>query len=344
MSIKIGSMFAGIGGFDLGFQNNGFEVSWAIEWDKKCQSILKRHFSHSDIKGDISEVKSSDLKNVDIITFGSPCQDLSHAGRREGLDGSRSKMFFEAIRIIGDLNPSIAIWENVTGALSSNNGNDFSAVLNKLSFNKKRKVAYRVLDSKYFGVAQRRRRLFAVSCAEDIDPRKILQFENMKEKELLHDCSSMENSSCFSIQDVRSIDKMQNGKGWSSENISYTLDTKATQGIAMLTYGFKPGQSSAARTDGANLEVCPTLEAGGGGNNKPAIASFGGGECIARRITPEEAEALQGFPSGWTEFGLKDNGSHVKMSNMDRFKQLGNAVTVNVASWIASNVKKAYSN
>lgn len=342
--LTFGSIFAGIGGFDLAFYRAGFCGKWAIEWDKKCQNILRSKFPECKLHGDVSEVDPSSLHKVSVITFGSPCQDLSHAGKRIGLMGSRSKMFFEAMRIINNINPLVSIWENVTGSLSSNNGNDFLSVIRNMSDNGNRNIAYRVLDSQYFGVPQRRRRVFVISTHKDIDPRNILCMRDIHAEYVdeHRECSD----GVFSIQDVRPIDKMQNGRGWSGEDIAYTVDTKATQGVALCpyefnsTYGFKPGQSSSARTDGSSVEVCPTLETGGGGNNKPAIASIVNDKFIVRRITPCEAESLQGFPHGWTSEGLDSKGNAVKQSNTTRFNQLGNAVTVNVAEWIAINVKK----
>lgn len=339
LKLTLGSLFAGVGGFDLGFEANGFKTSWMIEWDKNCQYILRRHFPESKLMGDVKEVFAKDLSYVDVATFGSPCQDLSHAGKRSGISGSRSSMFFEAMRILKDICPKVIIWENVTGSLTSNNGNDFARVIENLAQDN-RKVAYRVLDSQYFGVPQRRKRVFVVSCVAGIDPRKILEI-NTEDAKLIHPDV---NKDIFSIQDVRSIDKKQNGKGWSDANVSYTLDTKATQGIAVnflkTSIGFKPGQSSAARTDGSMLEICPTLETCGGGNNRPAIAIAEETSCVVRRITPIESERLQGFPDEWTQFGIDERGIIVKMSNGSRFSQMGNAVTVNVAKWIAKNVKK----
>lgn len=341
--LTLGSLFAGIGGFDYGFSMADFSGKWAVEWDEKCQSILRRHFPECDIHGDITSVQSNKLSPVDVITFGSPCQDLSHAGKRVGITGSRSRMFFEAIRIIKDLDPKIAIWENVTGSLSSNNGNDFLCVIKHMSMNGSRNVAYRVLDSQYFGVPQRRRRVFVVSAQKEFDCKKILSIDSDYESDYFYDHKFDHDSPIFSIQDVRAIDKKQNGKGWSRANVAYTIDTKATQGVAVgniISYGFKPGQSSSARTDGSSIEVCPTLETSGGGNNKPAVATIRDSGCIVRRIAPSEAERLQGFPDDWTKFGIDKKGNIVMQNNTARFNQLGNAVTVNVAKWIANNVKE----
>jgi DNA (cytosine-5)-methyltransferase 1 len=300
---KLGSLFSGIGGFDVAFKRAGFSIPWMSEVDIKCQNILRKHFPESKIFGDIKLIKTSDLSPVDVVTFGSPCQDLSHAGKRLGISGSRSSLFFEAIRIINDINPNVIIWENVTGALTSNNGNDFLHVINKLSQNG-RNVSYRVLDSKYFGVPQRRRRVFVVSCIDGIDSKKILKID----QDMNNSCiSSNLSNDFFSIQDIRPIIKKQNGKGWSDENISYTLDTKSTQGFAYY--------------DNSTTDI-------------------GKLRAIVRKITPTEAERLQGFPDGWTLEGRDEKNCSSINPFASRMSQLGNAVTVNVAEWIAKNAKE----
>ena len=172
--MKVGSMFAGIGGFDLGFERAGFEIAWCIEWDKAAQSILRRHFPKAKIYGDISQLDGSELEQVDVVCGGFPCQDLSVAGKRAGLAGARSGLFYDAMRIVKRLNPSVLILENVPGLLSSNHGLDFATVLREVGQGWDcAEVGWRVLDSQYFGVAQRRRRVFVVAgsrigCAESI--------------------------------------------------------------------------------------------------------------------------------------------------------------------------------
>jgi DNA (cytosine-5)-methyltransferase 1 len=169
--ITFGSMFAGIGGFDRGFESAGWECAWQIEWDKHCQNLLSHHWPNTDKYFDVCDVNGGDIKPVDVISFGSPCQDLSVAGKRAGLDGQRSSMFFEATRIIkemrnatGNLYPRIAIWENVPGALTSNQGNDFGAVLDEMANIGALAIEWHVLDAQWFGIPQRRRRVFLVAC------------------------------------------------------------------------------------------------------------------------------------------------------------------------------------
>lgn len=169
MSVTFVSLFSGVGGFDLGLEAAGWECVAQVEWDKQCQAVLARHWPDVPRWGDVSTVNGADLPAADVIAFGSPCQDLSVAGKRAGLDGDRSGLFFEAIRIINEMReatdgryPTWVIWENVGGALSSADGRDFGAVLDALAELGAVDIAWRVLDARFFGVPQRRRRVFVV--------------------------------------------------------------------------------------------------------------------------------------------------------------------------------------
>lgn len=159
--LTVGSLFAGIGGFDLGFERAGFRVLWQVEREPFCQKVLARRFSDVPVYDDVRTVGAHNLTPVDVIVGGFPCQDVSVAGRREGLEGERSGLFYEAARIISELKPTVVVIENVPGLLSSHGGRDFHAVLSSLAERGFRR-AYRILDSRYFGVAQRRRRVFIV--------------------------------------------------------------------------------------------------------------------------------------------------------------------------------------
>lgn len=162
---SVGSLFSGAGGFDLGFEAAGYDVAWQVEIDKDAVSVLERHWPDVPRWRDVSEVDPADLAPVDVVIFGSPCQDFSVAGKRAGLDGARSGLFGEAIRIISGLRPTPAfcLWENVPGALSSAGGRDFGAVLDALADIGALDIAWRVLDARHFGVPQRRRRVFLVA-------------------------------------------------------------------------------------------------------------------------------------------------------------------------------------
>jgi DNA (cytosine-5)-methyltransferase 1 len=171
MTLTFGSLFAGVGGFDMGFEQAGWDCRFQVEWDKNCQQILNKHWPDVPKWLDVSNVNGAEIPPVDCIIFGSPCQDLSVAGKRAGLEGERSGLFHEAVRIIKEMRdatngtfPRWTVWENVAGALSSNNGRDFGTVINEMAKAGAHLQEYAVLDAQYFSVPQRRVRVFLVSC------------------------------------------------------------------------------------------------------------------------------------------------------------------------------------
>jgi len=154
----------------MGFDRAGYDCRFQVEWDKHCQSILRKHWPEVPKWGDVSTVSGTELPPVDVLIFGSPCQDLSVAGKRAGLDGARSGLFHEAMRIIKEMRdatedsfPRVVVWENVVGALSSNGGADFGTVLDQMAEAGAMVVEWAVLDAQHFGVPQRRRRVFVVA-------------------------------------------------------------------------------------------------------------------------------------------------------------------------------------
>lgn len=172
--MKLGSLFSGIGGFDAGFYEAGFDITWMVEKEPFCQAVLKTHFPGVKLFSDVKEVGKHNLEPVDVIAGGFPCQDLSVAGKRAGLEGSRSGLFWEVIRITRELRPRYLVLENVPGLFSSNGGLDFATVLRELGrIGIFQSIAWTVLDSRFFRVAQRRRRVFivcglAIGSAEEI--------------------------------------------------------------------------------------------------------------------------------------------------------------------------------
>lgn len=196
----MGSLFDGSGGFPLGGLLNGIEPIWASEVEPFCIRVTSKRIPAMKHYGDVSQLRGDELEPVDIITFGSPCQDLSIAGRRAGLeDGERSNLFYQAIRIIKEMRqvsgkPRYAVWENVPGAFTSNQGEDFRSVLEAFCEVKSNdhvprpskwgtsgyimaddySIAWRVLDAQYWGVPQRRRRIFLVADFDGRSAGKIL--------------------------------------------------------------------------------------------------------------------------------------------------------------------------
>ena len=262
--MKFGSLFTGVGGFDLGFEQAGMKCEWQVEFDKNCQNILRKHWSETELFDDVRTVGKHNLKSVDVICGGFPCQDVSIAGKRAGLAGERSGLWSEFARIIDELEPNWVVIENVPGLLSSNRGRDFATVIRWLA-ERGYGVAWRILDSQYFGVAQRRRRVFIVG-----------SFGSGSASEIL-----------FERENAQKNDEME-----------------------------QPGTT-----------VVGSLRARGDGELHAGAKLIEVDEKI-RFITPTECERLQGFPDGWTD-GQAD--SH-------RYKQMGNAVTVNVAEWIGKRI------
>jgi len=163
------SLFAGVGGFDLALERAGVKVVASVEIDNKAQDVLRKHFPNSTIFGDITEVTGEQLFAAGfnsiggIITGGFPCQDLSVAGKRAGLEGKRSGLFWEICRLLDETRAQTFILENVPGLLSSNNGRDMAVVVEAL-VERGYRIGWRVCDAQYFGVPQRRRRVFIVGC------------------------------------------------------------------------------------------------------------------------------------------------------------------------------------
>lgn len=188
--LTLGSLFDGSGGFPLGGILTGITPIWASEVEPFPIRVTTRRFPNMKHLGDVSKIKGNEIEPVDIITFGSPCQDMSIAGKRAGLSGSRSNLFYEAIRIIKEMReethgekPRYIVWENVPGAFSSNKGEDFFSVLKEICGIKGHKIdearpkkwqnaglimagdfslSWRVFDAQYWGVPQRRRRIYLV--------------------------------------------------------------------------------------------------------------------------------------------------------------------------------------
>lgn len=183
-------LFTGIGGFSLAAEGL-FNVVVHVEKDRDCQNVIRYHFPDTLLLDDVETADESNLPKADIVTFGSPCQDLSIAGKRGGLAGKRSGLFYEAIRIVRLTGARFAWWENVPGALSSNGGEDFRVVIREMLGsdvpmpksgrwatsgmvrNGTSSVAWRVLDAQFFGVPQRRRRVFVIAdtrgeCAPEV--------------------------------------------------------------------------------------------------------------------------------------------------------------------------------
>jgi len=180
LTLTHGSLFSGVGGFDMGADNAGMISKWQCELASKPRSVLKKHWSNLKQYIDVNDVKGDEIEAVDVISFGSPCQDLSIAGKRKGLEGDRSGLFHQAIRIAKEMQdategqyPRFLIWENVRGALSSNEGKDFEKVIEEMGKLGAVDISWRILNAANFGPPQRRLRIFVIAdlrgnCAREV--------------------------------------------------------------------------------------------------------------------------------------------------------------------------------
>lgn len=163
-----GSLFTGIGGFDVGLDRAGMECAFQVEREPTCNKILETHWPDVPRFTDVKDFHATSIPvRPELICGGFPCQDLSVAGRRAGLAGKRSGLFFEFMRIVSEFAPRWVLIENVPGLLSSNEGRDLLTIVDTLG-EMGYGWAYRILDAQWFGVAQRRRRVFIVGCAGDV--------------------------------------------------------------------------------------------------------------------------------------------------------------------------------
>ena len=155
-------LFSGIGGFHLGFERAGYEVkSYFSEIDKHAVAVYKQQFKDAEYVGSVTDVRGAELPRIDLITFGSPCQDFSLAGKRKGMQGDRSSLVLEAIRLINECRPSVFIWENVKGTFSSNNGADFWAIIQAFANIGGYRLEWQLLNTSWF-LPQNRERIYLV--------------------------------------------------------------------------------------------------------------------------------------------------------------------------------------
>ncbi|MCZ2413554.1 MAG: DNA (cytosine-5-)-methyltransferase [Burkholderiales bacterium] len=167
--MRVGSLFSGVGGFDLGFERAGMGLAWHSEIEPHACAVLRDRWPDVPNLGDVTKIDGATIPPVDVICGGFPCQDLSVAGKRRGFEGERSVLAFEFLRIVREMReatdgaaPTFLVLENVPGLFTSAGGRDFGALLDALGDLRPMDVAWRVLDSRFFGVAQRRRRVFVV--------------------------------------------------------------------------------------------------------------------------------------------------------------------------------------
>ena len=346
-NLKCVSLFSGIGGFDLAMTNLGHEIVGACEIDGPARSIYARHFPKVKLWQDATKLDPKDLPGHDILMGGFPCQAFSVAGKRLGFQECRGTLFYEIIRVVKETRPSIVVLENVMGLLNHDNARTIILIISSLD-EVGYDVEWQVTNSKYH-VPQNRERIFIVGHLRGSGSRKI-----------------------FPITDINGQD---NGKSTDKERVvSHSIDANYFKGpdkhAQRTIIQTEPKLKTVKEDDRDSYRVydpsgiARTLRASQGGlgkmtgvyavaepnfmnkqrngkrikdHNEPSFCldsnpAFIQGVIVnkrLRKLTPTECERLQGFPDGWTE----------AQSDTQRYKQLGNAVTVPMVQVIAERFK-----
>lgn len=296
--IRVASFFAGIGGFDLGFERAGMETVWQCEKKEFCLDILEKHWPNVPRAEDIQGVSADDIPDAEIWAGGFPCQDVSLArmGPRSGLRGKQSGLFYDFAGLIAARRPRVVILENVAALLSSHDGRDFAIILRTLA-HLGYGLAWRVLDSRHFGVPQSRTRIFIVGSLGGAEASAKVLFEP--------ECGDRDSEK------------------------SRPDGTKPVSPFA-LSVG-NPEQGFVKK-----LAHCLYAESARhtGTDWSRNYVSYPEGQV--RRLTPLETERLQGFPDGWT-MPTHDMLNENSLDSA-RYHACGNAVSVPVAEWIGKRV------
>jgi len=380
-------LFSGIGGFHLGFEKAGYKVtSYFSEVDKHAIAVYKHQFKDSTYVGSVTDVRGADLPSIDLITFGSPCQDFSLAGKRAGMEGQRSSLILEAIRLIHECRPRVFVWENVKGTFSSNSGADFWAIIQAFANIGGYRLEWQLLNTSWV-LPQNRERIYLVgySTAPERDWRGVfpvgedggatdeLPRHNPRANTITTRYTGNANGSLIGehqqpAQALRIKTANQQGyqeaeagdavrlyqpesetqRGRVGKGIAHTLETTGQQGVVQPNYNYEAANEIVRSNELKRGEVkaldfynkstsdnSPTLR-------EPHHNSTGlfDGYGI-RRLTPIECERLQGFPDDHTSYGNYD-GEVKPMSNTQRYKQCGNAVTVDIVSLVAERLKPIF--
>ena len=274
--MKIIDLFSGIGGFSLGFQKAGYQFTehYFSEIDKHAIANYKYNFPHAKHIGDITTLHEGDFTDIDIITFGSPCQNFSTAGKREGLAGVKSSLIKYAIALIANIRPSVFVWENVKGAFSSNAGADFWAILQALANIGGYTIEWQLLNTSWL-LPQNRERIYLIG-----------------------------HIARRSIPGVFPIGEVTKDSCKKTRNI---YDYSRT-----ILRGYKNSSSTGSFIRTKNNKI--------------------------RYLTEIECERLQGFPDNFTQYG-DYNGIIKPIAKTQRYKLIGNAVTVDIVELIAKRLK-----
>jgi len=315
--LKICSLFAGVGGIDLAFEQTGsFETIIANEIDAKASETYKLNFNNELIQKDIRDIEPENLPDFDVLLSGFPCTSFSIAGYRKGFEDETSgDLFFETLKVIVEKQPQIVFLENVKNLVSHDKGNTFKVIREALETNGYH-IKYQVLNAKDYGnIPQNRERIYIVGF-KDIEQYK--NFDFPKPINLIQ-----------GITDVIDFSKRVDDSFYYTED-KYKFYNLLKESIVKSDTIYQ-WRRKYVRENKSNVSPTLTANMGTGGHNVPLILSKYG----IRKFTPRECFALQGFPES---FKLPD------LANSHLYKQAGNSVVVPVVNRIAQNIYKSVNN
>jgi len=331
-------LFSGIGGFHKGLINVGFHFDWCgfSEIDKYARQIYQKHFSESEDLGDVRTITVDRLPQIDFITFGFPCQDVSIAGKRGGITASRSCLFFEAMRIIRATRPRYFIFENVKGLFSSNEGRDWLAVLREVA-DSGYDGQWQLLNTRWV-LPQNRERIFFVGHIRGQGRPEIFPIgEGITEvpkkgngKDIAGCLNTKNQSGQAQFDGSTTLIAVNNNRGNLSESdVINNLDRNYHKGMdnygqrTLIQVGTKRGRD----VDGQRIYDENGIYSALKGIGEPNLIQS---QNRIRRLTPLECERLQGFPENWTD----------SVSDSQKYKCLGNSVTVPIIELIGKKLKE----
>ncbi len=305
--MKIGSLFAGIGGIELGFKKAGFKTAWAVEIDEKACITYRANHKHKIINQDLAKVDLNKLSNIDILTAGFPCQAFSVAGYQKGFNDERGNVFFEILRYLEYFKPQIVFLENVKNLFKHDEGKTFATIkkeLQRFGYSLK----YQILNTcEYGNIPQNRERIYIVGF---LDSSKCEVFNFPTKIKLTNKIS----------------DLLQQGVEKDFYYTKHKYYTKLKQDVQSKETLYQ-WRRHYVRENKNNL--CPTLTAnmGTGGHNVPLVL-----DDDIRKLTPRECARFQGFDDSFI--------LPCELSKATLYKQIGNSVSVSVIANIAKEIKK----
>ena len=308
--MRYGSVCSGIEAATSAWHQLGWEPSFFSEIEDFPRAVLSHHYPSTPLHGDFTTIEANSYEPIRLLVGGTPCQSFSVAGLRGGLDDDRGNLSLEFIRLAQRLSPDWIVWENVPGVLSSNQGRDFGAFLGALA-HIGYGFAYRVLDAQYFGVAQRRRRVFVIGYRGDWRRAAAVLFEP----------ESLRRDTAPSREAPKDIAPTVVAGPPFSRTGNERVECDALVTARMRGFGDYECDGTASALKARDYKDATDLVA----------------DTRVRRLTPTECERLQGFPDGFTNVPYKGKPDS---PDTQRYKAIGNSMAVPVMRWIGERIQR----